>query len=125
MANLYRSRDGLSARATATPHEVQLRIDPILYADHLDHQISSLHAQVSLLKYVTWPKKSRWKAAIQNDIISDLKSLMASAQEGMKNGMRRLNRTMAQQRSNHVYQVVTFGLVCFLMVYLWSKLFRT
>ncbi|KAK6237927.1 hypothetical protein QUC31_003396 [Theobroma cacao] len=64
------------------------------------------------------------EARIQNDIVSDLQMLMSRAQAGVKNGMKRLNRTVAQQRSNHILQVIIFGLACFTIVYLWSKHFK-
>uniref|UniRef100_A0A2P2JE87 Bet1-like protein At4g14600 isoform X1 n=2 Tax=Rhizophora mucronata TaxID=61149 RepID=A0A2P2JE87_RHIMU len=120
MANRYRSREGLSARAVANSDEVQVRIDPV-HAE-LDEEILGLHRQVSQLKQVA--QEIETEARIQNDIVSDLQRLMSNAQAGVKHGMRRLNRTINQQRSNHVLQVITFGLVCFFVVYMWSKHFR-
>lgn len=49
---------------------------------------------------------------------------MSQAGDGVKNGMKRLNRTITRHSSNHILQVIIFGLVCFTVVYLWSKLFR-
>ncbi|WCJ31953.1 Target SNARE coiled-coil domain protein [Euphorbia peplus] len=121
MANLYRSREGLSSRQVANSEEVQLRIDP-LHAD-LDHQILGLHQQVTLLKNVA--QEIETEARLQNGIISDLQRLVSNAEAGVKSGMRRLNRTVAQQKSNQILQVIIFGLVCFSLVYLWSKHFRT
>ncbi|GAV67910.1 hypothetical protein CFOL_v3_11413 [Cephalotus follicularis] len=117
MANPHRSREGLSVRSVGNPDEIQLRIDPV-HAD-LDQEISGLHSQVKKLKYVA--QEIETEARIQNGIISDLQTLMSRAEAGVKNGMRSLNRTVIQQRSNHILQVVIFGLVCFLVVYLWSK----
>eukprot|EP00257_Ricinus_communis_P023695 XP_015583745.1 bet1-like protein At4g14600 isoform X1 [Ricinus communis] len=120
MAYPYRSREGLSARPVANSEEVQLRIDPV-HAD-LDQEILGLHKQVSQLKSVA--QEIETEARIQNDIISDLQRLMSNAQVGVRSGMRRLNRTVVQQRSNHILQVIIFGLACFTVVYLWSKHFR-
>eukprot|EP00257_Ricinus_communis_P023696 XP_015583746.1 bet1-like protein At4g14600 isoform X2 [Ricinus communis] len=114
MAYPYRSREGLSARPVANSEEVQLRIDPV-HAD-LDQEILGLHKQVA--------QEIETEARIQNDIISDLQRLMSNAQVGVRSGMRRLNRTVVQQRSNHILQVIIFGLACFTVVYLWSKHFR-
>ncbi|KAJ9170411.1 hypothetical protein P3X46_018520 [Hevea brasiliensis] len=114
MANPYRSR------AVANSEEVQVRIDPV-HAD-LDEEILGLHKQVSQLKIVA--QEIETEARIQNDIISDLQRLVSNAEAGVKSGMRRLNRTIVQQRSNHILQVIIFGLVCFAVVYLWSKHFR-
>ncbi|RVX23285.1 Bet1-like protein [Vitis vinifera] len=50
MANLYRSREGLSARPVANSDEIQLRIDPV-HAD-LDEEITGLHKKVTMLKTV-------------------------------------------------------------------------
>ncbi|MBA0832681.1 hypothetical protein Goarm_017059 [Gossypium armourianum] len=50
--------------------------------------------------------------------------LMSRAQAGVKSGMTKLNRTVAQHRSNHILQVIIFGLTCFSIVYLWSKHFK-
>ncbi|XP_015583746.2 bet1-like protein At1g29060 isoform X2 [Ricinus communis] len=114
MAYPYRSREGLSARPVANSEEVQLRIDPV-HAD-LDQEILGLHKQVA--------QEIETEARIQNDIISDLQRLMSNAEVGVRSGMRRLNRTVVQRRSNHILQVIIFGLACFTVVYLWSKHFR-
>ncbi|XVF59071.1 hypothetical protein PTKIN_Ptkin07bG0245400 [Pterospermum kingtungense] len=120
MANPYRSSQGLSARPMANTDEIQLRIDPI-HAD-LDEEISGLHKQVTQLKHVA--QEIETEARIQNDIVSDLQLLMSRAQAGVKNGLKRLNRSVDLQRSNHVLQVIIFGLLCFTIVYLWSKHFK-
>ncbi|XVF15267.1 hypothetical protein REPUB_Repub09cG0136300 [Reevesia pubescens] len=120
MANPYRSSQGLCARPVTNSDEIQLRIDPI-HAD-LDDQILGLHKQVTQLKHVAQEIEN--EARIQNDIVTDLQMLMSRAQAGVKNGMKRLNRTVAQQRSNHILQVILFGLACFTIVYFWSKHFK-
>ncbi|XP_024027943.1 bet1-like protein At1g29060 [Morus notabilis] len=119
MANPYRSREGLSARPVGSSDEVQLRIDP-LHGD-LDEEISGLHSQVRRLKAVAQEIETETKA--QNDLISDLQITLSQAGAGVKNGMKRLNRTI-QQSSNHIVHVIVFGLVFFTFVYLWSKLSR-
>ncbi|OMO56163.1 hypothetical protein CCACVL1_26697 [Corchorus capsularis] len=120
MANPYRSREGLSARPVANSDEIQLRIDPV-HAD-LDEEISGLHKQVTQLKHVAQEIETEVRS--QNDLVSDLQMLMSRAQAGVKTGMKRLNRTVANQRSNHILQVIIFGLGCFTIVYLWSKYFK-
>ncbi|XVE86840.1 hypothetical protein DITRI_Ditri18aG0067500 [Diplodiscus trichospermus] len=106
MANPYRSRQGLSARPVANSDEIHLRIDPI-HAD-LDEEISGLHKQVTQLKHVA--QEIETEARIQNDMVSDLQMLLSRAQAGVKNGMKRLNQTVAQQGSNHILQVIIFDL---------------
>ncbi|CAI0422040.1 unnamed protein product [Linum tenue] len=122
MANPYRSSEGLSARPvlTGSADEVQLRIDPV-HAD-LDDEILSLQSQVSQLKNVAQEIES--EAKYQNDLVSDLQRLMSNAEAGVKNGMKKLNRTVAQHKSNHILQVIVFGLMCFAVVYLWTKVWR-
>ncbi|KAF3956144.1 hypothetical protein ACB098_02G188400 [Castanea mollissima] len=120
MANPYRSREGLSVRQAANSDEVQLRIDPV-HGD-LDEEISGLHSQVRRLKSVA--QEIEAETRIQNDILADLQMAMGQAGEGVKNGMRKLNRTITQHSSNHILQVIIFGLVCFSVVYLLSKLAR-
>ncbi|XP_038697411.1 bet1-like protein At4g14600 [Tripterygium wilfordii] len=120
MANPYRSREGLSSRPVAGSDEIQLRIDPV--HGELDEEISGLHRQVKQLKNVA--QEIETEARVQNDIISDMQMLMSNAESGLKNGMRRLNRSIVQHRSNHILQVIVFGLVCFIVVYLWSKHFK-
>ncbi|KAF9608231.1 hypothetical protein IFM89_008186 [Coptis chinensis] len=46
---------------------------------------------------------------------------LIKAQAGVKNNMRRLNRSIIQQGSNHVLHVVMFALFCFFVVYLLAK----
>ncbi|KAJ7943707.1 Bet1-like protein [Quillaja saponaria] len=120
MANPYRSSEGLSARPFGNSDEIQLRIDPV-HAD-LDEEISGLHSQVRRLKSVAQEIEAETK--LQNDIISDLQMAMSQARAGVKNGMRRLNRTISQHGSNHILHVIIFGLVCFSIVYFWTKLSR-
>jgi len=120
MANPYRSSEGLSARQGANSDEIQLRIDPV-HGD-LDEEISGLHSQVRRLKSVA--QEIEAETRIQNDILSDLQMAISQAGAGVKNGMKRLNRTITQQSSNHILQVIVFGLLCFSIVYLWSKLVR-
>ncbi|TYI01908.1 hypothetical protein ES332_A11G232100v1 [Gossypium tomentosum] len=120
MANPYRSSQGLCARPVGNSDEIQLRIDPV-HAD-LDEEISGLHKQVTQLKHVA--REIETEARIQNEFVSDLQMLMSRAQAGVKSGMTKLNRTVAQQRSNHILQVIIFGLTCFSIVYLWSKHFK-
>ncbi|XP_065874957.1 bet1-like protein At1g29060 [Euphorbia lathyris] len=117
MANPYRSREGLSARPVANSEEFQVRIDPV--EGDLDDEILGLHKQVSQLKNVA--QEIGTEARLQNDILSDLQRLVSNAEAGVRSGMRRLNRTVAHQKSNQILQVIIFGLVCFTLVYLWSK----
>lgn len=49
---------------------------------------------------------------------------LIKAQAGVKNNMRRLNKSIIQQGSNHVVHVVLFALFCFFLVYLWTKFSR-
>ncbi|KAE8056984.1 hypothetical protein FH972_013710 [Carpinus fangiana] len=97
----YRSREGLSTRPVASSDEIQLRIDP-MHAD-LDDEITGLRSQVKKLRN-------------QMTVIK--------AQAGVKNNLRRLNKSIIQNGSNHVVQVVVFALICFFVVYLWSKMSR-
>ncbi|PIA51963.1 hypothetical protein AQUCO_01000083v1 [Aquilegia coerulea] len=119
-ADPYRSREGLSTRAVSNPDEIQLRIDPI-HGD-LDEEISGLHSKISRLKNVAQEIES--EAKFQNDFISQLQMTMIKAQAGVKNNVRRLNRSIIQQGSNHLIHVVMFALFCFFVVYLWAKMSR-
>lgn len=94
----FRSREGLSSRSNPQSEQLQLRVDPI-HGD-LDEEIDGLHRKVSQLKNET---------------------TMIKAQAGVKNNMKRLNRSIIQQGSNHVMHVIIFGLLCFFIVYLLSK----
>lgn len=49
---------------------------------------------------------------------------MIKAQAGVKNNLRRLNKSIIQNGSNHIVHVVVFALICFFVVYLWSKMSR-
>jgi len=49
---------------------------------------------------------------------------MLKAQAGVKNNLRRLNKSIVRNGANHVVHVIVFALVCFFMVYFWSKLSR-
>jgi hypothetical protein len=49
---------------------------------------------------------------------------MAKAQAGVKNNLRRLNKSIVRNGANHIVHVISFALICFLIVYLWSKMSR-
>ncbi|KAF5182182.1 Bet1-like protein [Thalictrum thalictroides] len=119
-ADPYRSREGLSTRAVSNQDEIQLRIDPI-HGD-LDEEIIGLHSKISRLKNVAQEIES--EAKFQNDFISQLQMTLIKAQAGVKNNVRRLNRSIIQQGSNHLIHVVMFALLCFFLVYLWAKVSR-
>ncbi|KAF8377338.1 hypothetical protein HHK36_030715 [Tetracentron sinense] len=119
-ADPYRSREGLSTRAVANSDEIQLRIDP-MHAD-LDEEITGLHRKITQLKSVAQEIES--EAKYQNDFITQLQMTLIKAQAGVKNNIRRLNKSIIQQGSNHVFHVILFALFCFFLVYLWSKLSR-
>ncbi|XP_066391118.1 bet1-like protein At4g14600 [Miscanthus floridulus] len=110
----------LRSRNAANSEEIQLRIDPV-HGD-LDEEIDGLHSRVRMLKGVAQEINS--EAKFQNDFLHELQMTLAKAQAGVKNNMRRLNKSIIQQGSNHVLHVVLFALFCFFIVYLLSKFSR-
>ncbi|KAG1334612.1 putative GEM-like protein 1 [Cocos nucifera] len=98
---LHQLREGLTSRPVASSDEIQLRIDP-MHAD-LDEEISGLHKKIRLLKG---------------------QMTLMKAQAAVKNNMRRMNKSIIQQGSNHVVYVILFALFCFFVVYLLSKFSR-
>ncbi|TVU38226.1 hypothetical protein EJB05_11597, partial [Eragrostis curvula] len=110
----------LRSRNAASSDEIQLRIDPV-HGD-LDEEIDGLHSRVRMLKGVAQEINS--EAKFQNDFLNQLQMTLAKAQAGVKNNMRRMNKSIIQQGSNHVLHVVLFALFCFFVVYLLSKFSR-
>ncbi|XP_039831379.1 bet1-like protein At1g29060 isoform X1 [Panicum virgatum] len=123
MANSsYGSREGLTVRpaASSSSSEISLQIDPI-NAD-LDDHILGLRGQVRKLRGVAQEIQS--EAKYQNDFISQLQMTLTKAQAGVKNNMRRMNKSIIQNGSSHLVHVVLFALGCFFLVYLVSKFSR-
>ncbi|KAI8550301.1 hypothetical protein RHMOL_Rhmol06G0094500 [Rhododendron molle] len=112
----YRS----STRQVASSDEIQLRIDPI-HGD-VDDEITGLRKQVRRLRNVAQEIES--EAKFQNDFLNQLQMTLIKAQAGVKNNMKRLNKSIIQHGSNHVVHVVLFALICFSVVYFWSKFSR-
>ncbi|CAL9771584.1 unnamed protein product [Musa acuminata subsp. burmannicoides] len=112
-----RSREGLTSRPAAASDDIQLQIDPI-HAD-LDDHITGLRGKIRQLKGVAQEIEN--EAKFQKDFISQLQMTLIKAQAGVKNNVRRINKKIIQQGSNHVLHVVLFALFCFFLVYLWSK----
>nr|CAD1838120.1 unnamed protein product [Ananas comosus var. bracteatus] len=116
---------GLIARSTAAPErseEIQLQIDP-MHGD-LDESITGLRGQIRRLKGVA--QEIETEAQFQKDFISKLQMTLIKAQAGLKNNIRKMNRRIIQQGSNHVVvHVALFALLCFFAVYLWSKFHST
>ncbi|CAN6307728.1 unnamed protein product, partial [Urochloa humidicola] len=99
MANRsYGSREGLTVRpsASSSSSEISLQIDPI-NAD-LDDHILGLRGQVRKLRGVAQEIQS--EAKYQNDFISQLQMTLTKAQAGVKNNMRRMNKSIIQNGSN-------------------------
>lgn len=46
------------------------------------------------------------------------------AQAGVKNNIRKLNMSIIRSGNNHIMHVVLFALVCFFILYMWSKMFK-
>nr|ABR16823.1 unknown [Picea sitchensis] len=113
----FRSREGLSSRSNPQTEQLQLRIDPI--HDDLDEEIDGLRHKVSQLKNIAQEIES--EARFQNGFIGQLEMTMIKAQAGVKNNLRRLNRNIIQQGSNHVMHLIIFGLLLFFILYLLSK----
>ncbi|KAM3342864.1 bet1-like protein [Capsicum galapagoense] len=116
----YRCSDGLSTRQVGGSDEIQLRIDP-MHGD-LDDEITGLRKQVKQLRNVAQEIES--EAKYQNDFINQLQMTLIKAQAGIKNNMRRLNRSIIQEGSNHVMHVVLFALLCFFVIYWLAKFSR-
>ncbi|KAI5654969.1 hypothetical protein M9H77_32156 [Catharanthus roseus] len=116
----YRSGEGLSTRQVGGSDEIQLRIDPI-YGD-LDDEISGLRKQVRQLRNVAQDIESEAKS--QNDFINQLQMTLFKAQAGLKNNMKRLNRSIIKEGSSNVMHVVLFGVVLFFVVYMLAKVAR-
>ena len=65
-----------------------------------------------------------FRADILVVFVSMQQMTMIKAQAGVKNNLRRLNKSIIQNGSNHIVHVIVFALVCFFIVYLWSKMSR-
>ncbi|KAK9930337.1 hypothetical protein M0R45_027393 [Rubus argutus] len=102
------------------PDEIQLRIDPI-HAD-VDEEITGLRSQVRRLRNVA--QEIEFEAKSQNVLLNQLDMTVMKAQAWLKNNVRRLNKSTVQSGSNHVVHVVCFALICFFLVYFWSKISR-
>ncbi|XP_047939002.1 bet1-like protein At4g14600 [Salvia hispanica] len=123
MAAPYRSRDGLSARPVGyggNSDEIQLRIDP-MHSD-FDDEVTGLRKQVRRLRDVA--QEIETEATFQNDFLNQLQMTLTKAQAGVKNNMKRLNKSIIWEGSSHVMHVVLFALLLFFLVYFWSKLSR-
>ncbi|CAL5204565.1 unnamed protein product [Lathyrus oleraceus] len=119
-ADPYRSREGLTTRTAAAPSdEIQLRIDPVM---EFDDEITGLRGQVRRLRNVA--EEIGTEVKTHKDFLEQMQMTMAKAQAGVKNNLRRLNKSIVRNGSNHIVHVIAFALICFLIVYLWSKMSR-
>ncbi|XP_027149872.1 bet1-like protein At4g14600 [Coffea eugenioides] len=119
-AAAYRSREGLSTRQVGGSDEIQLRIDPI--HGEFDEEITGLRKQVRQLRNVAQDIET--EAKFQNDFINQLQMTLIKVQAGVKNNMRRLNKSIIKEGSNHIMHVVLFALLLFFVVYFLSKFSR-
>ncbi|CAL0327355.1 unnamed protein product [Lupinus luteus] len=119
-ASPFRSREGLNTRPvpSSDSNEIQLRIDPM----DMDDEITGLRGQVQKLRHVA--EEIGTEVKYQKDFLEQLQTTMAKAQAGVKNNLRRLNKSIIRNGSNHVVHVIAFALLCFFVVYFWSKVSR-
>ncbi|KAL0328058.1 UNVERIFIED_CONTAM: Bet1-like protein [Sesamum calycinum] len=92
------TREGLSTRSAAYggySDEVQVRIDP-----DFDDEVTGLRKQVRRLRDVA--QEIETEAKFQNDFLNQLQMTLIKAQAGMKNNMRRLNKSIIREGSSHV-----------------------
>ncbi|KAJ7958950.1 Bet1-like protein family [Quillaja saponaria] len=113
----YRSSEGLSTRQVANSDEIQLRIEP-----DVDDEITGLRGQVRKMRNVA--EEIGTEVKFQKNFLDQLQMTVIKAQAGVKNNMRRLNKSIVQIGSSHIVQVVVFALLCFFVVYIWSKMSR-
>ncbi|KAL8162937.1 hypothetical protein V2J09_014426 [Rumex salicifolius] len=112
--------EGLSTRQVGSANEIQLRIDP-MHGD-LDEEITGLRNHVRRLKNVAEVIES--EAKYQNEFMNQLQMTLLKAQAGVKNNVRRLNKSIVQSGSSHILHVVLFALFCLFLVVMWSKIAR-
>ncbi|XP_027904789.1 bet1-like protein At4g14600 [Vigna unguiculata] len=115
----YRSSEGLTTRPVASSDEIQLHIDPGI---DFDDEITGLRGQVRRLRNVAEDIGTEVK--YQRDFLEQVQLTMIKAQAGVKNNLRRLNKSIVRNGANHVVHVIVFALICFFIVYLWSKVSR-
>ncbi|KAL8542685.1 hypothetical protein ACS0TY_003530 [Phlomoides rotata] len=114
MADPYRSRDGLSTRSAVyagNSDEFLVRIEP-----DFEDEVMGLRKQVRRLRDVA--QEIDTEAKFQNDFLNQLQMTLIKAQAGVKNNMRRLNKSIIWEGSNHIMHVVLFALLLFFLVYL-------
>ncbi|KAG5048702.1 hypothetical protein JHK85_009805 [Glycine max] len=109
----YRSREGLSTRPVASSDEIQLHIDPGV---DFDDEITGLRGQVA--------EEIGSEVKFQRDFLEQVvqNGNDKSSSRGEKNNLRRLNKSIVKNGSNHIVHVVVFALVCFFIVYFRSKM---
>lgn len=121
----YSSRDKLSGRypnQINDQQQVSVRVDPIEQRD-LDDEISGLHEKVHRLKHVA--QEIETEARFQNELLNQLENTMLKAQAGLKSTMKRMNRKIIQNGSNHLVHVLLFVFLCVLFIVVWTKFFRS
>ena len=64
------------------------------------------------------------EAELSRQDAASLEEILENAKVAMKRSMRRLNRALEQSKSNHMLYLMVFVLACFLMIYLWAKVYR-
>ncbi|CAM6098869.1 unnamed protein product [Calypogeia fissa] len=118
----YSSRDKFSGRyPSLNDGQLSVRVDPI--QRDVDEEISGLHEKVHRLKHVAQVIESETK--FQNELLNQLESTMLKAQAGLRSTMKRLNRSIIQNGSNHVMHVILFLFLCVFFIIIWSKFFRS
>ncbi|CAI0463811.1 unnamed protein product [Linum tenue] len=116
----FRSRDGLSTRQAASSDEIQLRIDP-MSAD-FDDEITGLRSQVRQLRNLVIDAASN--PTLWHYRLIEQQMTLIKAQASVKNNIRKLNKSIIKNGSNHIVHVVLFALLCFFILYLWTKVSR-
>jgi hypothetical protein len=116
----FSSRDGLFSRPSQS-EQTQVSINMGQNFD-LDNEVEGLTSQVGRLKRMA---RQIGESVEENSVVTNsLEETMENAKAALRKGMKRLNRTFARSKSNHLLYMALFVAGIFFVVIFWARVAR-
>ena len=88
----------------------------------LDHEVDGLRQKVGRMKQLA--NDIGDESRLQGELLANLDETLQKARQGIKRGMRKMEKAFKQVNSNHILYLMAFVVLLFLGMYLWAKTYR-
>ena len=88
----------------------------------LDGEVDSLRQKVGRMKRLAGDIGD--ESRLQGQLLANLDETLQKARQGVKRGLRKMDKAFKQVNSNHILYLMAFVVMLFLGMYVWAKTYR-